>query len=217
MPRKNKQQNSIYNFDALTDVVSNNVGIFVLLASALSLFMVINHTNEMTVQKEDLPQNKVHQVLIPWTRPSQKSPILFVLEKQNLTYFDRKTVLQNLSKILEQTPDTNKRKFTLNFEKYQVQYSIYSQSTQCFLFIPQRHQSKKNRYIEKQVMQVMKEKEAKSFYAFFWVDSQSLEMFRELRQYLWDNKIQVGWKPIDDKSEMRYCVGANNGIGFRPQ
>ncbi len=221
--RKKLRQNSTSNLDALTDVVSNNVGIFVLLASALSLFMVINHATN-TKQKEDTPpQDLMKQILIPWTRPSQKSPVLFLLANQKITYLNRHKALENIAEALENRPqtigqDSNlQRVYRLDFEKYQIEYSIYSQFTQCFLFEPKPHQSKDTQYLEQQLMEVMKDKNVTSFYAFFWVDSQSLEMFREVRQFLWDQKIQVGWRPINKETEMRYCIGANNGIGFRPQ
>ena len=223
LKRKKTRKDSISNLDALTDVVSNNVGIFVLLASALSLFMIINHATKTIPKEENLPKNVMKKIEIPWTRPSQKSPVLFLLSQQKITYFDRQKALEKISKALETKPqaigrDSDiQRVYTLDFEKYQIEYSIYSQSTQCFLFTPKPRHSKKTEYLEQQMMEVMKGKNPASFYAFFWVDSQSLEMFREMRQFLWDQKIQVGWKPVNQDIEMRYCMGANNGIGFHPQ
>ena len=201
LKQRQMRKNSTSNLDALTDVVSNNVGIFVLLASALSLLMVVNHTTKEVQKEDNVPKNVLKKIEIPWTRPSQKSPVLFLLSQQKITYFDRQKALENISKALEKKHETIgkdsniQRVYTLDFEKYQVEYSIYSQSIQCFLFTPKLKSSKKDNYLEQQIMKVMEGKNPASFYAFFWVDSQSLEMFREVRQFLWDQKIQVGWKP----------------------
>ena len=54
-------------------------------------------------------------------------------------------------------------------------------------------------------------------YFFFWVDPDSFELFRDLRQSLWDVNFEVGWKPVRRDSPLRYCSGFGQFRSFQPQ
>ena len=51
----------------------------------------------------------------------------------------------------------------------------------------------------------------------FWVDPDSFELFRDLRQSLWDVNFEVGWKPVRRDSPLRYCSGFGQFRSFQPQ
>ncbi|MEC8197553.1 MAG: rhodanese-like domain-containing protein, partial [Pseudomonadota bacterium] len=41
----------------------------------------------------------------------------------------------------------------------------------------------------------------------FWVDPDSFELFRDLRESLWERDFEVGWKPVDHATPLQYCSG----------
>ena len=54
-------------------------------------------------------------------------------------------------------------------------------------------------------------------YFFFWVDPSSFDLFREIRKTLWEQRFEVGWKPVREGSDLRYCSGDAQSGRINPQ
>ncbi len=52
---------------------------------------------------------------------------------------------------------------------------------------------------------------------FFWVTGDSFELFREIRDHLWQENYEVGWKPLPDDAPMEVCNGFEGSTAFQPQ
>ena len=51
----------------------------------------------------------------------------------------------------------------------------------------------------------------------FWVDPDSFDLFREIRKTLWEQRYEVGWKPVREESALRYCSGDAQSGRINPQ
>ena len=68
---------SLLNLDSLVDIISNNVGILVILAVFMAMFSLLEK-NEQTSSK-DQPNENIEKIKIPWSHVSQKNSLLFLL------------------------------------------------------------------------------------------------------------------------------------------
>ena len=85
------------NLDSLVDIVSNSVGILVILAVFMALFS-LSEKNEQTTSKTQ-PTENIEKLKIPWSHISQKNILLIFLRGDRLLYLDRKLVYQKAKKI----------------------------------------------------------------------------------------------------------------------
>ena len=65
----------LLNLDSLVDIVSNNVGILVILAVFMAMFSLLKKS-EQTPQKEQ-PFDNIEKIKIPWSLVLKKQPFVF--------------------------------------------------------------------------------------------------------------------------------------------
>jgi len=210
--RKKRFGASPLGLDSLVDIVSNNVGILVILTVFMALISLLEPAEFIVEEKkEDLLTTK--KIMIPWAHYSQKSSILFLIRENHLLYFDRALVYQELKSELNHT---EKPKTQFEFPEYSVELLVQSSHWHCLDFQPQPnagewwHQAKT-------LDALMDQYSPSEFYFFFWVDSNSFDMFREVRDYLREKNFESGWKPVLKKSALRYCTDASRFLNFQPQ
>jgi len=181
----------LLNLDSLVDIVSNNVGILVILAVFMAMFS-LSHV-------------------------SQKNILLIFLRSDRLLYLDRTLVYQRLKKYLSGSEPLPKH---VNLDQFSIELTVGSGHAHCLKFLPSPragqwwHQfSQRNGVMKK----LMKKYPPEENYFFFWVDPDSFEMFREIRKSLWDLNFEVGWKPIRIETPLRYCSGVGQAREFLPQ
>ena len=207
---------SIVNLDSLVDIVSNSVGILIILAVFIALLTLAPIPIEPE-QEEKLLTEGIQRIRIPWSHSSQKNSLLFVLRDNRLWYLDRVAVYEKIHQQLasSQTPDMQ-----MNFSKYSVELIAQNNNNHCLEFSPERDtgiwwgEAIGSTGVFPKLMQKYSPNE---MYFFFWADAASFELFRKIRQWLWEQKYEVGWKPITPKSALRYCTGASRSLSFQPQ
>ena len=64
---------------------------------------------------------------------------------------------------------------------------------------------------------LMKKYPPEQNYFYFWVDPDSFDLFREIRKTLWEQRFEVGWKPLREESSLRYCSGDAQSGRINPQ
>ena len=206
---------NLLNLDSLVDIVSNNVGILVILAVFMAMFSLLEK-NEQVISKTQSTEN-IEKLKIPWSHVSQKNILLIFLRSNRLLYLDRTLVYQRLRKYLSGSEPLPKH---VNLDQFSIELTVGSGHAHCIKFLPLPragqwwHQfSQRNGVMKK----LMKKYPPEENYFFFWVNPDSFEMFREIRKSLWDLNFEVGWKPIRIETPLRYCSGVGQAREFLPQ
>ena len=206
---------SYLNLDSLVDIVSNNVGILVILAVFMAVFSLMNKRERLLSEEET--EKKIEKLKIPWSHASQKNSLLFILNDDRLLYLDRAIVYRRLKKFLSGKDPLPKE---LSLEKYSIKLTVGGRHTHCIEFFPKTATGdwwhKFSRYGG--LMQTLiKKYPPEQNYFFFWVDPKSFDLFREIRKTLWQQRFEVGWKPVREESALRYCSGDAQSGRINPQ
>ena len=206
---------SYLNLDSLVDIVSNNVGILVILAVFMAVFSLMDKREQ--VSSEEQPDKQIEKLKIPWSHVSQKNILLIFLRSNRLLYLDRTLVYQRLKKYLSGSEPLPKH---VNLDQFSIELTVGSGHAHCLKFLPSPgagqwwHQfSQRNGVMKK----LMKKYPPEENYFFFWVDPDSFDLFREIRKSLWEKRFEVGWKPVRIESPLRYCSGDDQTRRFQPQ
>ena len=77
---------SYLNLDSLVDIVSNNVGILVILAVFMAVFSLMDKREQ--VSSEEQPDKQIEKLKIPWSHASQKNSLLVFLYDDRLLYLE---------------------------------------------------------------------------------------------------------------------------------
>ena len=203
------------NLDSLVDIVSNNVGILVILAVFMAIFSLMDKSEQLS--SEDKTDKKIEKLKIPWSHASQKNSLLFLLHYDRLLYFNRALVYQRLKKYLSGKEPLPKE---LNFDQYSIKLTVGGRHSHCieFLTLPTSGEWWHNFSRQGGLMQkLMKKYPPEQNYFFFWVEPDSFDLFREIRKTLWEQRFEVGWKPIREESVLRYCSGDTQNGMINPQ
>ena len=206
---------SFLNLDSLVDIVSNNVGILVILAVFMAIFSLMDKREK--VLSEEQPDQQIEKLKIPWSHVSQKNSLLVLLHDDRLLYLDRASVYKRLKKYLsgkEPLPTE------LSFDKYMIKLTVGGRHTHCIEFLPSPAAGEWWHNFNRHggLMQIlMKKYTPEQNYFFFWVDPDSFDLFREIRKTLWEQRFEVGWKPVREESALRYCSGDAQSGKINPQ
>ena len=206
---------SYLNLDSLVDIVSNNVGILVILAVFMAVFSLMDKREQ--VSSEEQPEKQIEKLKIPWSHASQKNSLLILLRDDRLLYLDRALVYQRLKKYLS-GKDPLPTEFSL--DQYSIKLTVGGRHTHCIEFLPSPtagewwHKFSRHRGL---MQTLMKKYPPEQNYFFFWVDPDSFDLFREIRKTLWEQRFEVGWKPVREESALRYCSGDAQSGRINPQ
>jgi len=72
----------LLNLDSLVDIVSNNVGILVILAVFMAMFSLLEKSEQ--VPEKEQPFENIEKIKIPWSHSSQKNNLLFLLRDDRI-------------------------------------------------------------------------------------------------------------------------------------
>ena len=206
---------SYLNLDSLVDIVSNNVGILVILAVFMAVFSLMDKREQ--VSSEEQPEKQIEKLKIPWSHASQKNSLLILLRDDRLLYLDRVLVYQRLKKYL-----SGKAPLPTEFslDQYSIKLTVGGRHTHCIEFLPSPaagewwHKFSRHGGL---MQTLMKKYPPEQNYFFFWVDPDSFDLFREIRKTLWEQRFEVGWKPVREESALRYCSGDAQSGRINPQ
>jgi len=205
----------LLNLDSLVDIVSNNVGILVILAVFMAMFSLLEKSEQ--VPEKEQPFENIEKIKIPWSHSSQKNNLLFLLRDNRILYLDRALVYQNLKKHLSGKEALPKQ---ISLNQYSIKLTTGSGHAHCLEFLASPgagqwwHQLSQHDGL---LQSLMKKYPPEENYFFFWVDPKSFELFREIRESLWGQHFEVGWKPVRRESTLRYCSGNEQTRSFQPQ
>ena len=203
------------NLDSLVDIVSNNVGILIILAVFMAMFSLLEKSEQVPTTEQSI--ENIEKLKIPWSHVSQKNNLLLLLRNDRLLFFDRALVYQRLKKYLfgRDPLPTN-----ISLDQYSIELTAGGGHAHCLEFFPSPragqwwHQVSQHNGL---MQTLMKKYPTEENYFFFWVDPDSFDLFREIRKSLWEKRFEVGWKPVRIESPLRYCSGDDQTRRFQPQ
>ena len=203
------------NLDSLVDIVSNNVGILIILAVFMAMFSLLEKSEQVPTTEQSI--ENIEKLKIPWSHVSQKNNLLLLLRNDRLLFFDRALVYQRLKKYLS---GSDPLPTNISLDQYSIELTAGGGHAHCLEFFPSPragqwwHQVSQHNGL---MQTLMKKYPTAENYFFFWVDPDSFDLFREIRKSLWEQRFEVGWKPVRIESPLRYCSGDDQAKRFQPQ
>ena len=203
------------NLDSLVDIVSNNVGILIILAVFMAMFSLLEKSEQVPTTEQSI--ENIEKLKIPWSHVSQKNNLLLLLRNDRLLFFDRALVYQRLKKYLSGSAPLPTH---ISLDQYSIELTAGGGHAHCLEFFPSPragqwwHQVSQHNGL---MQTLMKKYPTEENYFFFWVDPDSFGLFREIRKSLWEKRFEVGWKPVRIESPLRYCSGDDQTRRFQPQ
>ena len=204
------------NLDSLVDIVSNNVGILIILAAFMALFALMNPRTESA--SSALPQQRPpKKLLVPWSHPTSKHHLFLAVHENRIQFFDLRQFFVELAGKQASGPP---QPLTIQQKGLQVRFFPVTNQVYCLEFKPGAGQGEN--WLEAQRpdstwQKVLREYPPERFVYYFWVTGDSFELFRQLRKSLWDRQYEVGWKPAAKDQPLEVCNGFEGSTAFEPQ
>ena len=205
------------NLDSLVDIVSNNLGILIILAAFMALFGLINPAEQPSSGAPDAQALTPKRLKVPWSHPTNKNPVLFTIRRNRIVHLDMAEFFRQLAK---QTGGKRPSKVDIRQKGVLVRFFPVTNQVYCLEFRPDSNAgetwhraSRTDSTWKKAALRYPPEK----FYYFFWVSGDSFELFRNVRKTLWDQRYEVGWKPTTANAPLEICNGFEGATGFQPQ
>ncbi|MGA1599575.1 MAG: hypothetical protein ACO4AU_11015 [bacterium] len=200
--------------DSLVDIVSNSVGILVILSVFVAL-LTLNAPELTTPETRTVAQEE--KIVIPWSHYSQKASRLMLIKNNQVVLFDRAGVYR---RIRDELAGSRQPPEVLDFPDYETRLTTLSGSAHCLDFSPYRDSGRWWHEFSRsggELDRLLQAHRPETTYFYFWVHPNSFELFRDIRQKLWDANFEVGWKPVRDQTPLRYCSGFGEFRSFQPQ
>ena len=190
------------SLDSLVDIVSNSVGILIILAVFMALLSVVGSPLDDRSPEKTNDLLIIEKKRIPWSHSSQKSSLLFVLQDNRCSIW---IVWQPIVRSKAELDGESELPRWANLDGYHVELTAQSSQNHCLQFPAGKGQwwgevSRADGWLTR----LLAEKSPSEEYLFFWADGASFELMREIREWTWDQRYEVGWKPITERSGLRF-------------
>jgi len=204
--------------DSLVDIVSNNVGILVILAVFMALFAIMNPAKPTEqARRPPLGEPPPERIEVPWSHATNKNMVLFSLRRNRLQHFDMRAFFRDLG---AREPGQRPAPVTVEAKGLTVRFFPVTNQVYCLEFSP--HAGAGETWLEAQRpgsdwRETLGAYPREGFIYYFWVTGDSFELFREVRRRLWQDQVEVGWKPVTPDSKPEICNGFEGSTTFQPQ
>ena len=213
-----------FPLDALVDIVSNNVGILMILAAFVAVLLVLfpGWPGSPVAENDDtrageLTRAKELSVTVPWTRATSKSSLFAFLGAGRIKVLD----LDPLYTELQKRPALRRpQPLDLRWPDMAVRFYPVTNEVYCIQFRPEAGAGETWAEAGKPGSDWQRSRErlkGERFTTFFWVASDSFGAFRTLRDTLRQEGLEVGWKPVRRDAPLELCQGVDGGSGLDPQ
>ncbi len=209
--RTNTDKRTIaFNFDSLTDIVSNNVGILIIFTVVIALISIKN--NQLFNQIQSSKHQRYQVVKIPWRFYSDKKSLIVICDGNRIFPVDE----QEIFKALLQNKDPESVRQTLEMDGYIVEFELFSDEPEYSITLrPLKLQgetlseafgtaSRTNFFLEHY--------SSDQFYIFCFVRQDSFETFIKFKNWLQEKKYDVGWTPVEHDAPISYYFTRGNSI-----
>jgi hypothetical protein len=189
------------NVDSLTDIISNSVGILIILA-------VVNLIHD---------NSKAYQLEIPIEHQSELSPIFIIAKDDSLIVLDTDKIFTNAAMQATDGAAGSKRIFPLDygqlFGQIDNDHGIMFHAQDIEGSEDWHHFStleKNNSRLRQQLNKINPKKQFAYFFVYDEIAESNIsgsgfESFRKAREYLKSRHIKSGWKPVDSANPASIC------------
>lgn len=204
--------------DALADIVSNVLGFLVILITCFALLAAVRASPSPVAAARDASgSGDEHTVSVPWPKPSSKNTVFAALIGGRVQALDLAPVYERL--LIRAAP---RRPRPVDVEQPGVAIRFYpiTNDAYCIRFRPHEPFGEAvaaARQPASAWQAALRRFPPDRFTFFFWVTPDSFEAFRELRDTLRQDKVEVGWKPVPAGAPLEICQGIESGRGMEPQ
>ncbi len=217
MRKTGKSHWEILNLDSLVDIVSNNVGILVILAAFMALFTLVD-PSEKSQSSLGIPlERPPKKLLVPWSHPTTKYHLFLAMRDNRVQFIDLRPFYKELQ---TRNPRSKPEPITIDQNRLRIRFFPVTNQIYCMEFNALRGFGENwllAQRPESQWQAMLRDFPREQYILFFWVSGESFELFREVRKTLWERQYEVGWKPIRKDAPMEVCNGFEGSTTFRPQ
>jgi len=214
--RRLRANNHLMSLDSLVDIVSNNVGILVILAAFMALLALVNPNSQAPTSKGTV-ERAPRKVLVPWSHPTNKHHLFLSVLHNRIQYFDLREFFLELAQRGDSGPP---KPLTVEQPGVQIRFYPVTNQVYCLEFRPAADQGESWMQAQRAGstwQRVLRTYPPERYVYFFWVAGDSFELFRQLRKSLWDQQYEVGWKPAGKDKPLEVCNGFEGSTTFEPQ
>lgn len=218
MRKSRHQKTSGQGLDSLVDIVSNTVGILIILAVFMALVAQMDLPGSGSTEEPEVPTERPAQrILVPWAHATTKNAVFFYLNRNRVHALDLPAFYEELvgrSAALRNVP------LRVDLPGLETRFFPVTNHVYCLEFRPEAGYGESAIEMNAPGSAWQKARSRHSperFFYFFWVTGDSFEMFRELRNTLWDQDVEVGWKPVHEEAPLEICNGFDGSSAFQPQ
>jgi len=210
MKRRHKN-NITFNFNSLTDIVSNNLGILIIFTVIVSIFSLKN--SELLPEILDSSKKKEKLIKIPWRHYSSQKALMLIFEGGRIFCIDEVSVFQ---KLLMERNKSQQDSLRVEFDSYFVSLKLLSNLPEYSVTIEpillqgetvieaMKETSKTNLFL--------KGYSPEKFYVYAFVRYDSFKEFNEMRDYFIDKEYSVGWSPVGEDGTYSYVFNKGTDI-----
>jgi hypothetical protein len=204
--------------DALAGIVSAGLGTLVILSACFALLAALRSSQSAARSRRVAAHPRAEITLsVPWPKPSTKNLVFAALIGGRVQALDLAPVYERLQK--RATP-RRPRPVDVELPGVSIRFYPISNDAYCIRYRPKQPfgEAVKDARSPASAWQAARERfPADRFGFFFWVTPDSFEAFRELRDTLRRDNVEVDWKPVPAGAPLEICQGIEGGRGMEPQ
>ena len=204
--------------DALTDIVSNVLGILVILSACFALLAALRSAGPSArAHPEAARRREAFALEVPWPKLSAKNLVFAALIGGRVQALDLAPVYERL---LKRAAPRRPRPVDVEQPGVAIRFYPIANDAYCIRFRPTESfgEAVEAAQAPSSAWQAaLRRFPPDRFTFFFWVTPDSFEAFRELRDTLRQDKVEVAWKPVPAGAPLEICQGIESGRGMEPQ
>jgi hypothetical protein len=204
--------------DSLVDIVSNTVGILIILAVFVALFSRLSLTGSGARPERAVPlEEPLERLLVPWSHATNKTAVFAHAQGNRLRVLDLREFYARLA---NRGAKPGSGPLTIDLPGLETRFYPVTNLVYCLEFRPEPEYGETLRQLRRADsawQATLAGYPGEKFYYFFWVAGDSFELFRAVRQELWERQIEVGWKPVPSGAPLEICNGFDGSTAFQPQ
>jgi hypothetical protein len=217
MHKPRHARSAVIGMDSLVDIVSNTVGILIILAVFMALLSRISLPNAGSARQQVPLEQPPERILVPWSHATNKTAVFGYLQGNRLHMLDLREFYARLA---GQKPKPGNQPIALDLPGMQAKFYPVTNLVYCLEFFPERGYGEtlpQMRGAGARWQTALQAYPPERFYYFFWVAGDSFELFRTVRDELWKRQVEVGWKPVRADASLEICNGFDGSTAFQPQ
>jgi hypothetical protein len=203
--------------DALTDIVSNLLGGMVILTACVGLVAAVRSSPLSPAGSASARREAAMTVTVTWPKATTKNAVFASAEDGRFQVLD----LTPMYTLLLKDPYPRRLKpVDVDEPGAAIRFYPITNDAYCFRFQPRSGAGEPLGLVRSPGsawQQARKRFPGNRFTFFFWVTPDSFDAFREVREDLRQDGVDVDWKPVAPGTPLEICQGVDGSSGLEPQ